>query len=66
LIKKNLGLVKGQIKMNKRPSKWPWLNHIGYIEWIEFNQIDHLDLILIQIDHNDLTFSQVSHIHSIT
>jgi hypothetical protein len=41
-------LTKGQpqnlVKMNKHPSKWPWLNQIGHIEWIGFNQIDHYDL----------------------
>jgi hypothetical protein len=62
--------------MDKCPSKWPRLSQIGYIEWIGFNQIDHLDLTLNQIhhldltfnqiDHSDLTFSQMSHIHLMT
>jgi hypothetical protein len=49
--------------MNIRPSKWPWFNQIGYIEWMGFSQINHLDLILSQIDHYDLTLSQMSHTH---
>jgi hypothetical protein len=42
------------VKMDKCPSKWPWLNQIGPIECIGFNQIDHLDL----------THSQMNHTHS--
>jgi hypothetical protein len=53
-------LTKGQtqnlVKMNKHPSKWPWFNQIGHIEWIELNQIDHYDL----------TFNQMNHIHLVT
>jgi hypothetical protein len=37
--------------MDKCPSKWPWLNQIGHIEWIGFTQIDHFDLTLSQINH---------------
>jgi hypothetical protein len=34
--------IENLIKMDKCPSKWPWLNQIGHIEWIRCNQIDHL------------------------
>jgi hypothetical protein len=37
------------VKMDKCPSKWPWFNQIGHIEWIGFNQIDHFDLTLFKI-----------------
>jgi len=39
------------VKMDKCPSKWPWLNQIGHIEWIGFNQIDHYDLTFNQMNH---------------
>jgi hypothetical protein len=55
--------VKDMVKMDKCPSKWPWLSQIGHIEWIGFTQIDHPDLSLNQIDHYDLTLSQMNHIH---
>jgi hypothetical protein len=42
------------VKMDKHPSKWPWLNQIGHIEWIGFNQINHLELTLIQMSHTHL------------
>jgi len=62
-------LTKGQaqnvVKMNKHPSKLPWLNQIGHIEWIGFSQIDHYDLTFNQINHYDLTLSQMNHIHSL-
>ncbi len=45
--------VKDLVKMNKGPSKWPWLSQIGHIEWIGFSQIDHYDM----------THSQMNHIH---
>jgi hypothetical protein len=45
------------VKMDKCPSKWPWLIQISHIEWIAFNWIDHPDLTLNQIDHYDLTLS---------
>jgi hypothetical protein len=48
--------AKVLVKMDKCPSKWPWLSHIGHIEWIGFSQIDHCDL----------TFSQMNHIHLMT
>jgi hypothetical protein len=40
--------VKDQIKINKCPLKWPWLNPIGHIELIGFSQIDHPNLTLSQ------------------
>jgi len=49
--------TKNLVKMDKCPSKWPWLNQIGHIEWIRFNQIEHFDLTFSQINHYDLTFS---------
>jgi hypothetical protein len=49
--------------MDKSPSKWPWFNQIGHIEWIGFSQIDHPNLTPNQINHYDFTFSQMSHIH---
>jgi hypothetical protein len=49
------------VKMNKWPSKWPWLNNIGHIEWIGFSQIDHYNLTFSQINHLDLTFNQINH-----
>jgi hypothetical protein len=55
--------VKYLIKMNKCPSKWPWPNQIGHIEWTGFNQINHPNLIFNQIDHYDLKFSQMNHTH---
>jgi hypothetical protein len=53
--------VKNLVKMDKCPSKWPWLNQIGHIEWIRYSQIDHSDLTLSQINHYDLAFSQMNH-----
>jgi hypothetical protein len=58
--------VKDLVKMKKCPSKWPWLRQIDYIEWIGFNQINHLDLTLSQIDNYDLTFNQMNHTHLMT
>jgi predicted aldo/keto reductase-like oxidoreductase len=52
--------------MDKCPSKWPWLNQIGHIEWIGFSQIDHPDLTFSQINHYDLTFIQMNHTHLMT
>ncbi len=46
--------VEDLVKMDKDPSKWPWLSQIGHIEWIGFNQFDQLDLTFNQFDHNDL------------
>jgi hypothetical protein len=46
--------VEDLVKMDKCPSKWPWLNQIGHIEWIGFNHIDHL------------TLSQMNHTHFMT
>ncbi len=43
--------VKDMVKMDKCPSKWPWLKLISHIEWIGFNQINHYDLTLNQINH---------------
>jgi hypothetical protein len=57
--------TKDLVKMDKCPSKWPWFSQINHIEWIRFNQIDHLDLTHSQIDHYDLTFNQMNHIHLI-
>jgi hypothetical protein len=37
--------IKDLVKMDKCPSKWPWLNQIGHIEWIWFSQIEHHDLM---------------------
>jgi len=34
--------IEDIVKMDKCPSKWPWLSQIGHIEWIGFNQIDLL------------------------
>jgi hypothetical protein len=50
------------VKMDKFPSKWPWLSRIGHIEWIGFSRIDHLDLTFSQITHYDLTLNQMNHI----
>ncbi len=58
--------VEDLVKMDKDPSKWPWLSQIGYIEWIGFNQIDHPNLTLSQIDHYDLTFNQMNRIPLMT
>ncbi len=58
--------AKDLVKMDKHPSKWPWLNQIRNIEWIRFSQINHLDLTLKQIDYYDLTLSQMNHIHLMT
>jgi hypothetical protein len=58
--------AKNLVKMDKCPSKWPWLGQIGHIKWIGFSQIDHPDLTLNQIDHYDLTFSQMNYIHLMT
>jgi hypothetical protein len=55
--------VEDLVKMNKCPSKWPWLNQIGHIEWIGFSQIDHFNLNFSQIDHYDLTLCQMNYIH---
>jgi hypothetical protein len=52
--------------MDKCPSKWSWLSQIGHIEWIRFNQINHLDLTLNEIDYYNLTFNQMNHIHLMT
>jgi hypothetical protein len=46
--------IKHLVKMDKCPSKWPWLNQIGHIEWIWFSQIDHHDLTLSQMNHTHL------------
>jgi hypothetical protein len=54
------------VKMGKCQSKWPWLNQIGNIEWIGYNQINHLDLTFSQIDHYDLTLNQMNHTHLMT
>jgi hypothetical protein len=54
------------VKMDKCPSKWPWLSQISHTEWIRFNQIDHPDLTLSQINHYDLTLNQMNHIHLMT
>jgi len=51
--------------MDKHPSKLPWFNQIGHIEWIGFNQIDHPNLTLNQIYHYDLTLNQMNHVHFI-
>jgi hypothetical protein len=58
--------IKDLVKMDKFPSKWPWLNQIGHIEWIGFNQIGHLDLTFSQIDHYDLRLNQMNHTHLMT
>jgi hypothetical protein len=58
--------AKDLIKMDKCPSKWPWLSQVGHIEWIRFSQIDHLNLTLNQIDHYDLTLNQMNHTHLMT
>ncbi len=55
--------VEDLVKMDKRPSKWSWLNKIGHVEWIGSSQIDHLNLTFNQIDHYDLTFNQMNHTH---
>jgi hypothetical protein len=55
--------AKDLVKMDKYSSKWPWLSQIGHVEWIGFNQINHLDFTLNKIDHYDLTFNQMNHIH---
>jgi hypothetical protein len=55
--------VENLVKMDKYPSKWPWLNQIGHIEWIGIGQINHPDLNFSQIDHYDLTLNQMKHIH---
>jgi hypothetical protein len=60
---KNKCQAKNLVKMDKCPSKWPWLSQIGHIEWIEFNQIKHPNFTLSQIDQYDLTFNQMSHTH---
>jgi hypothetical protein len=57
--------AKDLVKMDKCPTKWPWLNQIGHIEWIGFSQNDHPNLTFSQIDHPDLTFNQMSHTHLI-
>jgi hypothetical protein len=46
--------AKNLVKMNKCPSKWPWLSQIGHIELIGFSEIDHLDLTYSQMNHIDL------------
>jgi hypothetical protein len=46
--------VENMVKMDKCPSKWPWLSQIGHIKWIGFNQIDHYDLTLTQMNHTHL------------
>jgi hypothetical protein len=43
--------AKDLVKMDKCPSKWPWLNQISNIKWIGFSEIDHLDLTLNQMSH---------------
>ncbi len=58
--------AKYMVKMGKCQSKWPWLNQIGNIEWIGYNQINHLDLTFSQIDHYDLTLNQMNHTHLMT
>jgi hypothetical protein len=58
--------LENLVKMDKCPSKWPWLSQIGHIEWIGFSQIDHLDLTLSQINHYELTLSQMNDIHLMT
>jgi hypothetical protein len=58
--------IKDLVKIDKCPSKWPWLNKIGHTEWIGFSQIDHPDLTLSQIDHYNLTFNQMNHTHMMT
>ncbi len=55
--------VKNLVKMDKYPSKWPWFNQIGHIEWIGFSQINHPNLTLSQIDHYDLTLNQMNYTH---
>jgi hypothetical protein len=45
--------AKDLFKVDKCPSKWPWLSQINHIEWIGFSQIDHFDLALSQINHYD-------------
>ncbi len=32
--------IENLVKMDKCPSKWPWLSQIGHIEWIRFSQIE--------------------------
>jgi hypothetical protein len=49
--------VEDLVKMDKCPSKWPWLEQIGHIEWIRFSQINHPNLTLSQIDHYAFTRS---------
>jgi hypothetical protein len=46
--------VENMFKMDKCPSKWPWLNEIGHIEWIGFSEINHPDLTLSQMNHSHL------------
>ncbi len=58
--------AENMVKMDKCPSKWPCFGQISHIEWIEFSQIDHLDLSLNQIDHYKLTFIQMNRTHMIT
>jgi hypothetical protein len=53
--------IENLVKLDKCPSKWPWLSQIGHIEWIRFSQINRSYLTLSQIDHYDLTFSQMNH-----
>ncbi len=58
--------VEDLVKMDKCPSKWPWLSQIGHIEWITFSQIDHPNLTFSQTNHYDLTLSQMNCIHLMT
>jgi hypothetical protein len=46
--------TKYMVKMDKCPSKWPWLSQISHIEWIGFSQINHYDLTLNQMNHTHL------------
>jgi hypothetical protein len=43
--------VEDLVKMDKCPSKWPWLSQIHDIEWIGLNQIDYYDVTLSQMNH---------------
>jgi hypothetical protein len=51
------------VKMDKCPSKWPWLSQIGHIEWMGFSQIGHPNLTLSQINNYDLTINEMNHTH---
>ncbi len=46
--------VEYLVKIDKYPSKWPWFNQIGHIEWIGLSKIDHPDLTFSQMNHNHL------------